>query len=68
MEQQRPISTAFSDPSSLESTNKGPVTQEPQHLENIRTVSRVPGNDHYYEKNGLRTYGDGEDHDHEPPV
>lgn len=22
----------------------------------------------YYEKGGLRTYGDGEDHDHEPPV
>ena len=40
----------------------------PQHLENIRTVSRVPGNPNYYEKDGLRTYGDDEDHDHEPPV
>lgn len=40
----------------------------PQHLETIRTVSRVPGNTHYYEKDGLRTYGDGEDHDHEPPM
>jgi hypothetical protein len=39
-----------------------------QHLENIRTVSRVPGNPNYYEKDGLRTYGDDEDHDHEPPV
>ncbi|KAF8864527.1 MFS general substrate transporter [Acephala macrosclerotiorum] len=38
------------------------------HLEAIRTVSRVPGNSHYYEKNGLRTYGDDEDHDHEPPM
>ena len=38
------------------------------HIENIRTVSRVPGNPHYYEKDGLRTYGDDEDHDHEPPV
>lgn len=38
------------------------------HLEVIRTVSRVPGNTHYYEKDGLRTYGDDEDHDHEPPV
>lgn len=37
-------------------------------IENIRTISRVPGNDHYYEKDGLRTYGDDEDHDHEPPV
>jgi hypothetical protein len=40
----------------------------PDHLEVIRTVSRVPGNTHYYEKDGLRTYGDNEDHDHEPPV
>ena len=40
----------------------------PEQLENIRTISRVPGNDHYYEKGGLRTYGDDEDHDHEPPV
>jgi hypothetical protein len=36
-----------------------------EHLENIRTISRVPGNDHYYEKDGLRTYGDNEDHEHE---
>ncbi|KAI9642085.1 hypothetical protein NHQ30_009956 [Ciborinia camelliae] len=38
------------------------------HLEVIRTVSRVPGNTHYYEKDGVRTYGDDEDHDHEPPM
>jgi hypothetical protein len=44
------------------------AVSSPQHLETIRTVSRVPGNTHYYEKDGLRTYGDGEDHDHEPPV
>lgn len=37
-------------------------------VEPIRTISKVPGNPNYYEKNGLRTYGDGEDHDHEPPV
>jgi hypothetical protein len=41
---------------------------ENQHIETIRTISRVPGNTHYYEKDGLRTYGDGEDHDHEPPM
>jgi hypothetical protein len=34
----------------------------------INTTERIPGNEHYYEKDGLRTYGDGEDHDHEPPV
>jgi hypothetical protein len=34
----------------------------------IRTVSRVPGNPNYYEKDGLRTYGDGVDHDTDTPV
>lgn len=54
-------------PNSLDKeTNPG--KNEVQQLETIRTVSRVPGNSHYYEKNGLRTYGDDEDHDHEPPV
>jgi hypothetical protein len=37
-------------------------------LETIHTNERVPGHDAYYEKDGLRTYGDGQDHDHEPPV
>lgn len=41
---------------------------EPHHVEHIATHDRVPGHENYYEKNGLRTYGDGEDHDHEPPV
>ncbi|KUJ23270.1 MFS multidrug transporter-like protein [Mollisia scopiformis] len=46
----------------------GPGAARTEHLETIRTVSRVPGNTHYYEKDGLRTYGDDEDHDHEPPM
>lgn len=37
-------------------------------LEAVHTNERVPGHPAYYEKDGLRTYGDGEDHDHEPPV
>lgn len=37
-------------------------------VEQIHTNERVPGNPSYYEKNGLRTYGDDEDHDHEPPM
>jgi hypothetical protein len=37
---------------------------EAQHLEVVRTISRVPGNPNYYEKDGLRTYGDGVDHSH----
>lgn len=38
------------------------------HLEVIRTISRVPGNPNYYEKNGLRTEGDGFDHTSENKV
>ena len=37
-------------------------------VEQVRTNERVPGHNHYYEANGLRTNGDEEDHDHEPPV
>jgi hypothetical protein len=37
-------------------------------VEHIATHDRVPGHTDYYEKNGLRTYGDDEDHDHEPPM
>ncbi|EKD12770.1 uncharacterized protein L3040_006923 [Drepanopeziza brunnea f. sp. 'multigermtubi'] len=39
-----------------------------QHVEHIATHDRISGHENYYEKNGLRTYGDGEDHDHEPPM
>ena len=38
------------------------------HVEQVHTNERVPGHPGYYEKDGLRTYGDDEDHDHEPPV
>ena len=38
------------------------------HVEPIHTNEKVPGNPGYYEKDGLRTYGDDVDHDHEPPV
>ncbi|KIX02552.1 uncharacterized protein Z518_08493 [Rhinocladiella mackenziei CBS 650.93] len=37
------------------------------HIEQIKTEERVEGHPGYYEKDGLRTYGDGEDHDHELP-
>jgi len=30
------------------------------HVERIATHDKVPGHSDYYEKNGLRTYGDGE--------
>jgi len=38
------------------------------HVEQVHTNERVPGHSNYYEKDGIRTYGDGEDHDHEPPL
>jgi len=44
------------------------IDAQASHLENIRTASRVASNDHYYEKDGLRTCGDNEGHNHEPPV
>ena len=53
---------------SLEKDNGDVAGPKGAHLENIRTISRVPGNPNYYEKDGLRTYGDDEDHEHEPPV
>lgn len=37
-------------------------------VETVHTNERVPGHPSYYEKGGLRTYGDDADHDHEPPV
>lgn len=37
-------------------------------VEVVHTNERVPGHPAYYEKGGLRTYGDDEDHDHEPRV
>jgi len=69
MEAGQQPATAHSDNSVEESLEKETGgANRTQHLENIRTVSRVPGNPNYYEKDGLRTYGDDEDHDHEPPV
>ncbi|MCJ1278699.1 hypothetical protein MMC21_006516 [Puttea exsequens] len=39
-----------------------------QQIESVTTNERVPGHSAYYEKGGLRTYGDDGDHDHEPPM
>ncbi|KAK6607893.1 fungal trichothecene efflux pump [Botrytis cinerea] len=41
---------------------------EAEKVEHITTHDKVPGHINYYEKNGLRTYGDDEDHDHEPEM
>ena len=49
-----------------------PTEQKPagamEHIEQIHTNERVPGHENYYEKNGLRTYGDDGDHDSAPKM
>jgi hypothetical protein len=56
------------------SASSGEVTSSPttektgRPLDIVHADERGPGHPTYYEKDGLRTYGDGEDHDHEPPV
>lgn len=41
---------------------------ESEKVDHIATHDKVPGHSNYLEKDGLRTYGDDEDHDHEPEV
>lgn len=45
-----------------------PTEKTGMPLDVVHTNEIVPGHPNYYEKDGLRTYGDDEDHDHEPPV
>ncbi|KIW12458.1 hypothetical protein PV08_09735 [Exophiala spinifera] len=60
---------AAHDDSSSDSATPPVVDKDPaSHIEQIHTNERVPGHPGYYEKGGLRTYGDDEDHDHEPPM
>ncbi|KAJ9644818.1 hypothetical protein H2204_001280 [Knufia peltigerae] len=50
-------------------TSSPPEAEETfEYVEPIHTNERVPGHTNYYEKNGLRTYGDGLDHDHAPKM
>lgn len=39
-----------------------------EHVEQVHTNERVPGHPNYYEKDGLRTEGDGVDHVKEPKM
>lgn len=52
------------------SSENSPTEEKAHDLEAVRvhTNERIPGHRDYYEKDGLRTYGDDADHDHEPPV
>ncbi|KAK3686526.1 hypothetical protein LTR37_019734 [Vermiconidia calcicola] len=56
-------SLGVSDDTPVEGTKAGS-----HHVEQVHTNERVPGHENYYEKNGLRTYGDNADHDHEPKM
>lgn len=57
------------DSSSSDNAHSPTLDKDPSHhIEQVHTNERVPGHPGYYEKDGLRTYGDDEDHDHEPPV
>jgi hypothetical protein len=55
----------MSSDSSVESKRQADMEEQAHR---IRTKERVPGHTNYYEKDGLRTEGDNEDHEHEPPV
>lgn len=55
-------------PSSEESSSPVEPKAVDSQVEAIHTNERVPGHPAYFEKDGLRTYGDAEDHDHEPRV
>jgi hypothetical protein len=61
------MSAVSTPPEAVASEKASPIPKS-QHLEHIATHDRVPGHENYYEKDGLRTYGDGEDHDHEPEM
>lgn len=41
---------------------------DPEHQEVVKTMLDVRGNAPYYDNDGVRDYGDNEDHEHEPRV
>ena len=66
-----PVVDSASSASEHDGSTEKDLKQKPGEglpVEPIRTISRVPGNPNYYEKGGLRTYGDGEEHDVDPKV
>ncbi|KAL8705193.1 MAG: hypothetical protein Q9201_001693 [Fulgogasparrea decipioides] len=50
------------------SAETSPTEGKPSDLEAVHPNERLPAHNNYYEKNGLRTYGDDQDHDQEPPM
>lgn len=52
-------------------SESSPIGDKVNDLEAVHTEKRVPEHHEYYEKDGLRTYGDDQDdqdHQKEPPV
>ncbi|KAL9008634.1 MAG: hypothetical protein Q9180_009485, partial [Flavoplaca navasiana] len=49
------------------SSESSPIGGRVNDLEAVHTKKRVPEHHDYYEKDGLRTYGDDQDHQTEPP-
>ncbi|RYN26926.1 hypothetical protein AA0113_g7413 [Alternaria arborescens] len=51
-------------------SDNSPTTSKPafNHIEQIHTNEQVPGHTNYYEKDGLRTAGDGVDHEADVPM
>lgn len=64
----RYMQSSTAGPTPLPESSRDNLSPGTGDLEAVRTISRVPGNTNYYEKNGLRTEGDGVDHEHEPPM
>lgn len=58
----------MSNPSTPPTTRVSDEKAAHSEVERIASHDRVPGHEDYYEKNGLRSDGDGEDHNLEPPV
>lgn len=50
------------------STNSPAEKEFGNGAQTVHANERTLGHANYYEKGGLRTYGDNEDHDHEPRV
>lgn len=62
------MSTTSSPPPTSATGQATEKTPESDHVERVETNDRVPIHDNKYGDDKFRTYGDGEDHDHEPPV
>ncbi len=66
-EEQR-ASSAEHVPSGAASTMQHEEKVDEERAVVVRQISKVPGGANYFEKDGLPSYGDDQDHEHEPSV